>query len=352
MKVRLFLCFLICSSVIQGCKQGVERPDDVRIVKLENARLHSGRTVVSYSGRMKAVSEINVAFKISGTIEKVPVEVGQHVRKGQLIAVVDQRDYLTQFTATEAEYSQIKADANRVMELYKRGSASASENDKATYGLQQITAKYNAHKNALADTRLLSPIDGFIQKKLFEPGETIGAGMPVISMISGNKPEVEINITVSDFTRIGQVQSYTAIFDAIPGKEFPLEVIGVTQKANLNQLYTLRLKIRDLDKSIITPGMAVNVILKFANSTDERVTIPISSIFKRGENTLVWIYKNGQVHSRPVVVSEIIDNGKAIIKEGISDAEMVVTAGVHSLKEGERVKPMDQITSTNIGGIK
>lgn len=352
MKARLIMCFLICSCMVVGCKQKAKNTDDIRMVKVEKAESRSGKTIVSYAGRMRAVSDINVAFRVAGTIEKIPVKVGQKVKKGQVIAILDQRDYSTQFSATESEYAQIKADATRVMELFKRGSATDSENDKARYGLQQITAKYNAHKNALSDTRLLAPIDGYVQKIIFEPGETIAAGMPVVSLISGSKPEVEINITVSDFTRIDQVHSYTAIFDALPGKEFPLEVIGVTQKANLNQLYTLRLRINSNEQAIITPGMAVNVILKFSESmAGKQVVIPLKAVYSHEDKTLVWIYKDGLVRSCPVKVSEVIDNGRSIV-EGINENDMIVVAGIHSLKEGERVRMMEQVAKSNIGGIK
>ena len=74
------------------------------------------------------------------------------------------------------------------MALYKENGTTHNANDKAVYGLKQITAKYKHHQDQLAYTRLYAPFSGYVQKRLFEAHETIGAGMPVISMVSAGAP--------------------------------------------------------------------------------------------------------------------------------------------------------------------
>ena len=82
--------------------------------------------------------------------------------KGQLLAELDPRDYQLQYNATRAEYSQVKGESDRVIELYRRGSVSVNEYDKAVAAKKRITALYNVHRNALNDTRLKAPFDGYI----------------------------------------------------------------------------------------------------------------------------------------------------------------------------------------------
>lgn len=131
---------------------------------------------------------------------------------------MDPADYRVQLDATEAEYKQIKAEAERVMALYKENGTTPNANDKAVYGLKQITAKYQHHKDQLEYTRLYAPFSGFIQKKLFDAHETIGAGMPVISMVSAGIPEVEINLPAADYIRRDRFDGYHCTFDLYPGK--------------------------------------------------------------------------------------------------------------------------------------
>ena len=119
---------------------------------------------------------------------------GNFVRKGQVLAQIDQRDYEIQLAATEAEYNQVKNEAERVIALYKKDVVTENQYYKAVHGLEQITAKYDSHKNALADTKLIAPYNGYVQKTYYSARETVGAGMPVVAMIGTATMEVEINI--------------------------------------------------------------------------------------------------------------------------------------------------------------
>lgn len=78
------------------------------------------------------------------------------------------------------------------MALYKENVTTPDANDKAVYGLRQITAKYNHAKDQLEYTRLYAPFSGYVQKRLFDSHETVAAGMPVVSVISEGTPEVEV----------------------------------------------------------------------------------------------------------------------------------------------------------------
>ena len=77
---------------------------------------------MTYPGRVKAAADVDLAFRVAGPIIRIPVQVGSFVRKGEVIAEIDPRDYELQYKATEAEYKQIKSEAERVIELYNRKS--------------------------------------------------------------------------------------------------------------------------------------------------------------------------------------------------------------------------------------
>ena len=148
---------LMLPVLLTGCRHGSLPKEVVRTVKLTEATGCEGERSISFPGKLKASSEANLAFRINGPIAEIPVTVGQQIRKGETVARMDSRDYALQLAATEAEYKQVKAEAERVIRLYEKQSVSENDYDKAVSGLQQITAKYNAHRNALADTRLTAP---------------------------------------------------------------------------------------------------------------------------------------------------------------------------------------------------
>lgn len=323
-------------------------------VKVDTVRTYGEELSVSFPGRVKAAADVNLAFRVSGTLLQVPADVGKRVRKGDLLARIDPRDYEIQLSATEAEYKQVKAEAERIIELYRRKSVPENDYDKAVYGLQQMTAKYNAHKNALHDTRLVAPFDGYIQKKLYEEEETVAAGMPVVSMISADRFELEIHIPVSDYLRQPRFRSYTAVLEIAPGRTFPLELMDIARKANANQLYTVRFRIAGVPSGVnLAAGMTAEVTIHYLPEENMLYRLPLTAVFEKDGNSTVWIYDPADrtVASRRIEPVEIRKDGRMIVSGGVKDGEVVVTAGVHSLREGMQVDILPPVSKTNVGGV-
>jgi RND family efflux transporter MFP subunit len=355
MKINVFLLLLVSGiSLLTSCKHKEAKQEKIQTVKTEMASVYGEVKTSSFPGKVKATSEINLSFRISGPITKINVTEGQFVRKGQVVAEMDSRDYAIQLSATEAEYTQIKAEADRIIQLHGKQSVSDNDYDKAVTGLQQITAKYDAAKNALADTKLTAPFDGYIQKRYYDRAEVISEGMPVFSMISDDLPEVEINIPASEFIKRDRFASYECLFDVFPGQVFSLELISISEKANANQLYTMRFRLnKNSSLRMPSPGMSAMVTIKYKPEENQNLSVPTTAIRDTENGTMVWVYDEitQTVKERKVTVLQILNDGKVIISQGLSSGEEVVTAGVHSLSEGEKVKLLPSISSTNAGGL-
>ena len=348
-----FLCLMGIALFFSACRSSESTGKQVMIVKAEVVRSHQGELQITYPGRIKAAADVDLAFRVAGPILRMPAEIGRFVRKGTVLAEIDPRDYEIQLKATEAEYNQIKAEAERVIELYNRKSVPVNDYDKAVSGLQQISAKYAAHTNALRDTRLLAPFDGYIQKKYFDDNETVAAGIPVISMINTNYFEVEIDIPSVDYVRQNLFRKFSCVADVFPGETFPLELIDIAKKANLNQLYRVRLRLKPDTRVALAAGMSVNVVIDYGVDGTSLMEVPLEAIFEEKGNSAVWIYRpeTKSVERRNVQIRQILKNGKVVIDKGLDEGEMVVTAGVHKLKEGMKVELLKPVPATNIGGL-
>ena len=353
MYIKISTVILSCLLIFSGCKDVGSNKNEIRSIKADTAKAYGVAGSNTYPGKVVAASEVNMAFRVSGPIAKVNANVGSYVRKGEVIAQIDSRDYEIQLEATKAEYNRIKGEADRIAELYKKGSVTPNDYDKARYGLQQISAKLEAHKNALSDTKLLAPTNGYINKRLFEPGETIGAGIPVLSIITDGVGEVEINIPTSDYIRKEKFDEFFCRADVFPNSTFPLELIGITPKANANQLYTMRFKLKVAGDVKPGPGMSVMVSIKFKDELVQTVSIPISSVFERDGKSMVWIYNtaNETVAEQDITITQILTDGTVVVSAGLEVGDVVVTAGVNSIKEGQRVKLITPVSSTNVGGM-
>jgi len=356
--MKHFVCIvstILCVVTMASCGSNTSSKDEHPIVDVTVVKSISEMDATTFTGRTKSASEVNLAFRVAGQIERVLVKEGDYVRKGQVVAVMDSRDYQVQLAATQAEYEQVKADAERVMALYNEGNTTASNNDKARYGLQQITQKLSNHRNQLADTQLRSTINGYVQTKFHESGETVGAGMPVLSVFDSGDTEVEIKISASDFANIEQFSSFCCKFDVTGDEAFPLTVVRVSQEANSSQLYTVRLKFTGtIDHKKITPGMTTMVYAQRSDSEASGIVIvPSSAVLKAKEKTQVFVYdaQSGTVKARVVNVTSVNRDGTMLVDHGLKAGEEVVASGVHHINDGEKVRVLQKPSASNVGGL-
>lgn len=337
-----------------SCGQHIRETKEDQTVKIDTVLSADEQTFLQFPGKVKAAQDISLAFRVSGTISKICVKDGARVREGQLLAELDPTDYQVQLDATEAEYQQIKAEAERVIALYKDNGTTPNTYDKAVYGLKQITAKYKHHQDQLEYTRLYAPFDGYVQKRLFEAHETIGAGMPVVSMIGGGAPEVEINLPAAEYIRRDQFDTYHCTFDIYPGETYPLKLISVTPKANANQLYAMRLQLMPGGKSVPSPGMNTMVTIVCRTEQANTLSVPTGAILQKEGKTQVFVFhpSDHTVHSREVTLLRLLNNGRSLItSDQLKPGEPIVSSGVHFIEDGETVKPLPGVTQTNIGGL-
>lgn len=347
------LCLLaLLATVPVSCSRHAQNSDHTANVCLATVGAADAAEGNRYPGRVVASSEVNMAFKIDGRLQRVAVDEGDYVKAGQLIAQLDDHDYLVQLDAVEAEYNSVKAEAERVMALYADSVTTADAYDKARYGLQQITAKYEHARDQLADTRIYAPFNGRVQSRYYDAPSVIGAGMPVGSIVSESTPEVEINIPASVYMRRSEISRFDATFDVIANRKVRLMLIGIAPKANANQLYTVRLAVPPLMQPLPAAGMNAMVEITFASQA-ESIVIPSSALLCSGNDASVWVFssRDSTVHRRVVAVERLHTDGTAVIGSGLAGGEQIVVSGVNKLTDGLKVRVLEQDSETNVGGL-
>ena len=349
-----FLMSLCLLALLASCSNDAGQGTKIPSVKIDTVKANGEKSFLQYPGRVKAAQDIDMAFRVSGTIQKIYVKDGASVKAGQLLAEMDPSDYQIQLAATEAKYKQIKAQAQRVIALYNDGGSTPNDYDKAVYGLKQIEALYKHHQDELAYTKLYAPFDGFVQKRFFEAHETVAAGMPVLSILGKGTPEVEINLPAADYIRRSEFSKFHCTFDIYPGKIYPLQLIGITHKANANQLYTMRLKLEVGDLPLPSAGMNTMVSVFYSDGETGAMQVPTTALLHKDKTASVFVY---QANSKTVklctvnCVRPLSDGYVLITSDEVKPGDVIVVAGVHAIKDGDEVRPLAPISDTNIGGL-
>ena len=122
----------------------------------------------------------------------------------------------------------------------------------------------------------------------------------------------------------------------------------------MNQLYTMRLRLKNIPgQAFPAPGMSTIITLHYKEKESMLTQIPVNAIFGDSEHSAVWVYdkENKIVSARTITLMEVKTNGTVVVSDGLKPGEIIVSAGVNSLEEGQSVELLPTVTSTNIGGL-
>lgn len=355
--MRTHIISLVMGTLLlTACSESKQQSSELPKVRLTTVQMSTSYKQNSYPGRAFAEESAAVAFKVSGTIASIPVKVGDKVRKGQVIARMDPKDYNVQLTATKAEYESIKSECERVIALYKDGGTSELAYDKARYGLEQITQKLQHAQDQVNECVLYAPFDGYVQNVILGEHEVVASGIPVLSVFGSKNIEVAINVPANEYLRAKDFKSFVCTFSALEGKNYIAHLKSVSQKANANQLYEVRLTLEG-DLSMVTPGMTAMVDIYYSDDQDIPSEIPATAVFADSDGkAFVFVYNeqsagDGVLKKTPVEVSVLKTDGNVHIRRGLTAGQRIVATGVHHLEDGQQVQPNKETTKTNVGGL-
>lgn len=159
----------LVAALTCGCAGSPSNEPYVQRVSLTRPELLGGETIRTFSGVVRAAHEVNLGFKTAGQIARIHVEEGDYVRRGELLAELDDADYRLAVEALQIQYDQLKDEVERTKQLFEQKSVSANDFEKASAGLRQLGVQLQANRNKLNYTKLYAPTDGYIQKVNFSP---------------------------------------------------------------------------------------------------------------------------------------------------------------------------------------
>lgn len=342
----------LAAVLLGACSDGQTELPFVRSVYLTQPEALGKQTTRSFSGVVRAAHEVNLGFKTAGQIARIQVSEGDFVRRGELLAELDDADYRLAVEALQIQYDQLRDEVERTRQLFEQRSVSANDYEKARAGLRQLGIQLQVNRNKLDYTKLYAPTDGYIQKINFSPAEMVDAGTAFASLLDVSHMEVEVDIPTTEYLRHDRFTHYACRAAGIE-EEFPLHLSSLPPKADGNQLYHLTLNFASRPNQQLTAGMNVEVRITSTDTTRRQgFALPLGAIFLSGNTPSVWVFgADSTVRCRSVVLDNTDTEGRAVVIEGLNGTEQVVRAGVSALKEGEKVRVVATPSQTNVGGV-
>ncbi|MGD0117339.1 MAG: efflux RND transporter periplasmic adaptor subunit [Candidatus Binatus sp.] len=340
------------------------RPPEVQTAIVSVKQAGQAGTVLTGSGYVITRHKyIVIGTKILGQIVAEPIEEGQRVKVGDLLARIDDRDYQAQLKQAYADRDLAAANvvlktarANRLRQLYAQGVESKDSLDDAENqlavaeaDLKKSDGEIEFAKFNVSQTVITSPINGVVLQKYRELGDTInfggeiqaGGGATDIAQLADlSDLRCEVDINESDIAKVKMGTPATVIPDAYPDNPFPAQVVKIYPEAD-RQKGTVKVEVKILqpDLKIIKPEMSAKVTFQSIMTETAQapmVLVPKKAIVTDGSANSVWVVRDDTAHLVPITVGREFQDGIEV-KQGLSGGETVIVMPAPTLKDGQQV---------------
>ena len=359
---KFLACLLLPLTMFLGCtpqdkpSQQVSRP--VKVVRIGEEAVAG---VMSFAGEVRARYETILAFRVSGKMIDRPVEVGDRVHKGQRVARLDSNDYQlgtdalnAQLKSAQAERDFAREDLTRYRELLNLRVISPAEFDRhdtayttARERVVALKAQLSQATNQLQYTDLLADRDGVVTAVEVETGQVVTAGQPVVKLARLDEKEIHIDIPEQRVGGIELRQKVSVTLWADGDRRYTARIREIAAAADPTSR-TYRVKATLLEgQDEARLGKTATVWIPV--TTSPRITVPFSAVFtpqNEPGRPRVWLVDEqaGTVRSVPVQLGETLD-GERIVVAGVVSGQLVVSAGVQRLAEGQAVRLPEKVAS-------
>ncbi|MCB1552329.1 MAG: efflux RND transporter periplasmic adaptor subunit [Xanthomonadales bacterium] len=345
---------LTLTALLAACGHGDETAESVRPAMVVRP-VSSDLSYAVYPGEVRARHEVALGFRIGGKMTGRRVEVGDEVRKGDVLATLDPGDVRLQADAARAQVAAAEADlalANSELERHKslldRKLISPSLYDNrlsqqkaAAARLRQARAQLDVASNQADYATLRAPQNGVIAQRLAEVGQVVSIGAPVFVLAADGDREVVISLPESGIERYQVGQAVMITPWSKPDQRIPGTLRELAPAADASsRTYAARIALPQGVEGIEL-GQSARAI--FALNGSHAVSVPLPAVTADAGQHFVFVVDpaSSTVKRRAVTIGPFNDE-TVPVTEGLAEEEWVVAAGVHLLREGMKVRPVDR----------
>jgi len=342
-----FLYTILLGLIIVSCgEEQTSKSINPIAVNIVNITQDNGvdRSSEKFPGIIKPIKTTNISFQVAGDITKLPVSLGDYVKKGQLIATIDPSIYNAKFEANKAQANLAKENFTRINNVYQKGSISEIRMLEAKSNYEQAQSALNAVSKNLNHTKLTAPFSGYISHKFMESGHVASPGMPVVELIDLSKVQAIISLSDNEINNY-KTGNKANIYIPTLNKTFSgiLTEIAV-QSESRTPVYTAKITVNNPD-FILKSGMTCTNVIENKSSTVNETTkqnfklpVDVVSVTNEGQNFVYVVNTENQTAQRKIVEIGKLYNDGIEIKSGLAIGDKVITSGYHKLTNNTPIK--------------
>lgn len=298
-------------------------------VKLATAGSQSIPQTETYTGTVESDVKNNISPNTPLRIEKIYADVGDVVRKGQVLVQLD----ASNLRQLKFQIDNLQLEFNRTSALYEAGGASKTEYDNAKLQLDLLQTQY---RQLAQNTQLVAPISGVVTARNYDDGDMYSA-QPVLTIEQTNPVKLIINVSETRYKEMSKGMSVDITLDAYDDEVFTGKVTTVYPTVDATtHTFPVEITINNQAQKV-RPGMFARVTVNYGDQ--QHVVVPDAAVVKQigAGDRYVYVYKDGKVSYNKVEIGRHIDTTYEILS-GVNEGDQVVIAGQTKLANGKEVE--------------
>lgn len=357
----LLASIFLATSLLTSCKEEpvIEVEPTPRPIKIFRIDEGLGDTRPDYPARIKAVKVVELAFEVDGRIVDWNVEEGQRVKKGQVLAKLDPRDYQAEVEAARARLRLAEAEYRRESKLFASGSGTQRDLDVATRSRDVSRAELRIAQKALEETKLRALFDGVIARKLVTDYRNVAAREPVLLLQDESSMEVIVDVPERDLAERRddldledwhEKAKPMVELSALPGRRFPVKLTELATAADPSTRTFRATFSMDKPEGVgVLGGMTAKLTLTgLTTASPDNFLVPVSAVIADTDREpFVWLVdeESMTVSKQPVEVGAITGD-RIVVQSGLEGGQAIAMSGVHHLTEGREVIELKESDET------
>lgn len=357
MKFKTLVISILAITLFSGCintEDEVEEKPKIKLVKILDLK-NSGNfsRSFSYPSEVYAFQDSSLAFEVNGKIVKFYYQEGQKVKKGAVIAKLDDAIYKANYNAARANYNQAITDYKRYKKLYESRSVAKVLFEKQNQNLQLTKAAIQVAKKNLEETKLLAEFDGIMAKKMVNDYARVTAKQAIVRLQDNSSYKIKFFVPESDIQQVkGELspKNISTIVDfyitlGSDNKKYEAKLIDISTTAeSVTRTFEATLQMKLQENVTILPGMTAQVLAIEKANHKRRVFIPYKAVFTdETRSSFIWAVNNdNRVYKQEVKIGKI--SGESVeVLSGIEGVLKIVTSGIRFLEANDEVKVYEKI---------
>lgn len=339
MKKKILSLATVCAFMFSCSNNNSEQKSTPIKVETEVAGMTAEVAGTAYVGKVEPQTSTAVSFTSIGTVQRVLVEEGQHVKAGQVLAIMDPTQCKNAVDAAQAMMNQAQDAYERMKILHDNNSLSEMDWVDVQTKLAQARSSLQMSKKALADCTLKAPCSGVVGEKNMQTGQTALTSQPVCHILNINNVKIKVSIPEKEIAKLTSTTpsriNIPAIQESIVGGRIEKGV----QADAMTHTYDIHINVANPGERLL-PGMVAEVTLNnnSAEGADSGVYLPIRCVQQSADGKhFVWVVKDKKSHRQNVTIGDT--RGDRIeIQSGIGNGDKVIVSGYQKVSEGSEVE--------------